>query len=95
MKPPRSNLKIKHEINYGIKSFYSRGAGKLKLCLVQIIMLYMVWYGNILFDLVHNIIENILLKGTDQAGTFMSLKCVVYNANYRSWHQSSKIQVVS
>ena len=37
----------------------------------------------------------VLLKGTDQAGTFMSLKCVVYYANYRSWHQSSKIQVVS
>ena len=36
-----------------------------------------------------------LLKGTDQAGTFMSLKCVAYYANYRSWHQSSKIQVVS
>ena len=35
------------------------------------------------------------LKGTDQAGTFMSLKCLVYYANYRSWHQSSKIQVVS
>ena len=35
------------------------------------------------------------LKGTDQAGTFMSLKCVVCYANYRSWHQSSKIQVVS
>ena len=33
-------------------------------------------------------------KGTDQAGTFISLKCVVYYANYRSWHQSSKIQVV-
>ena len=36
-----------------------------------------------------------LVKGTNQAGTFMSLKCVVYYANYRSWHQSSKIQVVS
>ena len=36
-----------------------------------------------------------LFKGTDQAGTFMSLKCVVYYANYRNWHQSSKIQVVS
>ena len=35
------------------------------------------------------------VKGTDQASTFMSLKCVVYYANYRSWHQSSKIQVVS
>ena len=35
------------------------------------------------------------LKGTDHVGTFMSLKCVVYYANYRSWHQSSKIQVVS
>ena len=35
------------------------------------------------------------LKGTDQAVTFMSLKCVVYYAKYRSWHQSSKIQVVS
>ena len=34
-------------------------------------------------------------KRTDQAGTFMSLKCVTYYANYRSWHQSSKIQVVS
>ena len=34
-------------------------------------------------------------KGTDQTGTFMSLKCVVYYANYRSWDQSSKIQVVS
>ena len=33
------------------------------------------------------------LKGTDQTGTFMSLKCVVYYANYRSGHQSSKIQV--
>ena len=36
-----------------------------------------------------------LLKGTDQAGTFMSLKFVVYYANYRSWQQSTKIQVVS
>ena len=35
-----------------------------------------------------------LFKGTDHAGTFMSLKSVVYYANYRSWHQSSKIQVV-
>ena len=35
-----------------------------------------------------------MLKGTDQTGTFMSLKCVVYYANYRSGHQSSKIQVV-
>ena len=35
------------------------------------------------------------INGTDQAGTFMSLKCVVYYANYRSWQQSSKIQVVS
>ena len=33
-------------------------------------------------------------KGTNYARTFMSLKCVVYYANYRSWHQSSKIQVV-
>ena len=24
--------------------------------------IYMVWYGNILFDIVHNIIENILPK---------------------------------
>ena len=32
-------------------------------------------------------------QGTDHAGTFMSLKCVVYYANCRSWHQSSKIQV--
>ena len=36
----------------------------------------------------------ILFKGTDQAGTFMSSKCVVYYADYRSGHQSSKIQVV-
>ena len=35
-----------------------------------------------------------MLKGTDHAGTFMSLNCVVYYANYSSWHQSSKIQVV-
>ena len=35
-----------------------------------------------------------IIKGIDQAGTFMSLKCVVYYANYRSGHQSSKIQVV-
>ena len=34
------------------------------------------------------------VKGTDQTGTFMSLKCAVYYANYRSGHQSSKIQVV-
>ena len=33
-------------------------------------------------------------KGTDHAGTFMSLKCVVYYANCRIWHQSSKLQVV-
>ena len=39
--------------------------------------------------------ELYVFKETDQAGTFMSLKCVVYYANYRSWHQSSKIQVVS
>ena len=36
MRPQRPNLKIKHEINYGIESFYSRGARKLKLCLVQV-----------------------------------------------------------
>ena len=40
-------------------------------------------------------IFQVYIKGTDQAGTFISLKCVVYYANYRSWHQSSKIQVVS
>ena len=34
MRPPRPNLKIKHGINYDIESFYSRGAGKVKLCLV-------------------------------------------------------------
>ena len=33
------------------------------------------------------------IKGTDHAGTFMSLKGAVYYAKYRSWHQSSKIQV--
>ena len=27
MRPPRPNLKIKHKINYGVESFYSRGAG--------------------------------------------------------------------
>ena len=37
----------------------------------------------------------VIIKGTDKAGTFIRLKCVVYYANYRSWHQSSKIQVVS
>ena len=36
MRPPRPNLKIKHEINYGIESVSSRGARKLKLCLFQI-----------------------------------------------------------
>ena len=36
----------------------------------------------------------VFIKGTDQAGIFMSLKYVIYYANYRSWHQSSKIQVV-
>ena len=39
--------------------------------------------------------NNTNIKGTDQAGTFIRLKCVVYYANYRSWHQSSKNQVVS
>ena len=34
------------------------------------------------------------LKGTDHSGAFMSLKCVVYYSNYRSWHKSSKIQIV-
>ena len=33
---PRPNLKIKHEINYGIGSLYLRGARKLKLYLVEI-----------------------------------------------------------
>ena len=42
-----------------------------------------------------HIFRELSLKGTDHAGTFMSLKCVVYYANYHSWHQSSKIQVVS
>ena len=36
MRPPRPSLKIKHEINYGIKLYYSRDARKLKLCLVHI-----------------------------------------------------------
>ena len=36
IRPPRPNLKIKHEINFGIESFYSRGAEKLTLCLVPI-----------------------------------------------------------
>ena len=50
-----------------------------------------------LFDTIplHCFRVQIYFKGTDQAGTFISLKCVVYYANYRSWHQSSKIQVVS
>ena len=48
-----------------------------------------------IYELHNYIILIIILKGTDQAGTFISLKCVVYNANYRIWHQSSKIQVVS
>ena len=47
------------------------------------------------FQQISNVLIGLLVKGTDQAGTFMSLKCVVYYANYRSWHQSSKIQVVS
>ena len=52
----------------------------------------------LLIDYINKYIIYLLIhefKGTDQAGTFMSLKCVVYYANYRSWHQSSKIQVVS
>ena len=32
----KTKSEIKHKINYGIGSFYSRGAGKLKVCLVQI-----------------------------------------------------------
>ena len=32
----KTNLKMKHEIYYVIESFYSRGAGKLRLCLFQI-----------------------------------------------------------
>ena len=48
-----------------------------------------------IYELHNYIILIIILEGTDQAGTFISLKCVVYYANYRSWHQSSKIQVVS
>ena len=39
--------------------------------------------------------KHISFKGTDHAGNFMSLKCVVYYANYRGWHQYSKIQVVA
>ena len=42
-----------------------------------------------------SVISAVILKGTDQASTFMSLKCVVYYVNYRSWHLSSKIQVIS
>ena len=52
-------------------------------------------FCNIDNNVTEDVINRELLKGTDQAGTFMSLKCVVYYANYRSWHQSSKIQVVS
>ena len=44
-----------------------------------VIMTYVLYY------------KQSIIKGTDHAGTFMSLKCVVYYANYRSWHQSSKI----
>ena len=50
-------------------------------------------YGSELWNLNCSYVDD--FKGTDQAGTFMSLKCVVYYANYRTWHQSSKIQVVS
>ena len=35
-----------------------------------------------------------LFRRIDHAGTFINLKCVVYYANYCSWHQFSKIQVV-
>ena len=61
-----------------------------------------LWGGPKALELFHNSAlcnqktsKNLLLvlKGTDQTGTFMSLKCVVYYANYRSGHQSSKIQV--
>ena len=58
--------------------------------------------ANMLSEIVYTGITNLYIitknqqniKGTDQAGTVMSLKCVVYYANYRSGHQSSKIQVV-
>ena len=33
-----------------------------------------------------HISEQNILKGADQTGTFMGLKCVVYYANYRSGH---------
>ena len=45
--------------------------------------LYHSWFGKVNY-----------FKGTDHVGTFMGLKYVVYYANYRSGHQSSKIQVV-
>ena len=35
---------------------------KQKTCTKKIVWYGMVWYGNILFDIVHNIIENILPK---------------------------------
>ena len=38
--------------------------------------------------------RRLTLKGQTMPVLFMRLKCVVYYANYRSWHQSSKIQVV-
>ena len=51
-----------------------------------------VW--NALSNKIDSNTSRAVFKRTDQAGTFMSLKCVVYYANYRSGHQSSKIQVV-
>ena len=37
-------------------------------------------------------LQLIYIKGTDHAGTFMSLKCVVYYANYRSYRNYLIIQ---
>ena len=38
--------------------------------------------------------QNTLKGQTMRYYTFMSMKCVVYDANYRVWLQFSKIQVV-
>ena len=44
---------------HGVNSIFKKNTLNI---IINILMYGMVWYGNILFDIVHNIIENILPK---------------------------------
>ena len=56
---------------------------KLRICIIIFRLKFNLKFS---VNFINEQYKTFKFKGTDQTGTFMSLKCVVYYANYRSGH---------